>query len=523
VVSPERGSALFIKVGCAACHAEGTLDVRGKWNLFHLMDFLQDPLTVRPDGRMPDLLLQDFEAADLAAYLLEFPRTNLRDDKAPSAPAHDAELAEIGKTLFASVGCANCHDVGVASSLNAKPLADLPAGLPCTVSDYGPTPVLDLTHLKAATPEQHTLALMGGLQCQACHAREGLDPTLQLNAHRHFTGDPSLADAGRAPPGLDQFEQKLQPSWIAGIVGSREHRLRGYLNTRMPNFGPRNAAQLVAGLATPPPVARSATKLEDGRHLVGASGMRCITCHDLGSWKSMGIPGINLAHIDRRLQPSWFATYLADPAAYRLGTLMPAFWPKGVSSRPDILDGSTSQQVSAIWDYLSHPDIQPEGYPPEQGAFEIVPSDRPIVMRTFMKHTGTHALAIGFPGGLNLVYDTRTCQITELWKGTFLDGYSTWFVRFTPPVEPLGTDHVRIKKGEAGGQVFAGYQVGGQSVTLMHRDGSALVLSVEGGRLWVRAGERWVVPVGEGVTFKRIKKREHVPALQKGVLYEVNW
>jgi hypothetical protein len=32
-----------------------------------------------------------------------------------------------------------------------------------------------------------------------------------------------------------------------------------------------------------------------------------------------------------------------------------------------------------------------------------------------------------------------------------------------------------------------------------------------------------VVPVGEGVTFKRIKKREHVPALQKGVLYEVNW
>lgn len=100
----ERGRQLYHGVGCAACHppfeeasnlerrlwefedsfapateAERTdglardplalRDLRARWTLVSLADFLADPLAAHPDGRMPALGLERHEAADLAAYL----------------------------------------------------------------------------------------------------------------------------------------------------------------------------------------------------------------------------------------------------------------------------------------------------------------------------------------------------------------------------------------------------------------------------------------------------------------------
>ncbi|MEZ5303576.1 MAG: c-type cytochrome [Verrucomicrobiales bacterium] len=86
----ERGGELFHQVGCVACHAPEGKALPGspplhrlaeKYSLASLTAFLEDPLAVRPGGRMPDLQLTHWEAADLASYLL------LRDQKPETPPA----------------------------------------------------------------------------------------------------------------------------------------------------------------------------------------------------------------------------------------------------------------------------------------------------------------------------------------------------------------------------------------------------------------------------------------------------
>ncbi|MDA1013680.1 MAG: c-type cytochrome [Planctomycetota bacterium] len=78
-----RGDKLFHEIGCVACHGSrkpkaealatsvplGQPDA--KYSINSLTQFLKDPHQVRPSGRMPSLLLNDKEAADLAHYFLK--------------------------------------------------------------------------------------------------------------------------------------------------------------------------------------------------------------------------------------------------------------------------------------------------------------------------------------------------------------------------------------------------------------------------------------------------------------------
>ena len=78
-----RGEMLFHSVGCLACHDPRkdppsaplpTSVLIGtpsrKYTLPGLAQFLQDPLAVRPSGRMPHLNLSAAEARDIASFLL---------------------------------------------------------------------------------------------------------------------------------------------------------------------------------------------------------------------------------------------------------------------------------------------------------------------------------------------------------------------------------------------------------------------------------------------------------------------
>ncbi|PQO37915.1 c-type cytochrome [Blastopirellula marina] len=77
------GKALYHEVGCVACHGprEGSAanlpqlkplgKLEAKYSVPSLTTFLQDPLKVRPSGRMPSLRLSSADANKIAQYLLQ--------------------------------------------------------------------------------------------------------------------------------------------------------------------------------------------------------------------------------------------------------------------------------------------------------------------------------------------------------------------------------------------------------------------------------------------------------------------
>ena len=129
---------------------------------------------------------------------------------------------------------------------------------------------------------------------------------------------------------------------------------------------------------------------------------------------------------------------------------MPAFFPEGKSTYDKLWKGDAVKQIEAMWTYLKEADRSrpPEGMEPSE-KFILRPADRPIVHRTFMKDVGTHAIAVGFPGGINYAFDAKDCRLAMIWKGDFISAESAWADRFTPFVEPLGDAIVAMPTGPA--------------------------------------------------------------------------
>jgi hypothetical protein len=124
---------------------------------------------------------------------------------------------------------------------------------------------------------------------------------------------------------------------------------------------------------------------------------------------------------------------------------MPNFFPDGKSQHPDLLGGDPDRQIAAMWGYLKRLGDEPLPAKIEEARardFELRPEDRPIVLRTFMREAGTHAIAVGFPGAVHLAFDSQNPRLAVLWRGRFLDAQGTWFVRAAPPADPLGDSMV---------------------------------------------------------------------------------
>lgn len=485
---PAAGRKLYHTVGCVACHEpeqgfepEGESagasrtalgipsvslgNVATRHSAASLAAFLRDPLKTRPSGRMPKVPLSGAEAANLARYLVG------ETDPSPTKIKPGGLKKKIGQSAFASLGCAACHRVEVGgkaieSKLNAKPLAALSAGSTpgCLSADplekvpfYGLSArqraavAAALKHLPGAAEvsfAERSKKLMTALNCFACHKRGEIGgPEDGRKIYFHTTGQ-DLEDEGRFPPLLTGVGRKLRQDAIAKIIQG-EGAVRPYMSTRMPDFGEAHATELALMFPTldipknEKPTPRNGEENQVGRNmwgraLLGAKGLSCIACHDLNGTKSLGIRAMDLAHAQSRLRPEWFRDYLIDPAKFRPGTRMPSFWPGG---KPVLKGngGRTSRQIDSIWVYLNEVDQSrlPEGLE-KKGNFELKPTDKPIVLRTFMETAGLHAIAVGFPGGMNAAFDSKNVHWSLFWKGRFLDAESTWDDRFTPLAKPLG-------------------------------------------------------------------------------------
>ncbi|MCL4693497.1 MAG: cytochrome c [Candidatus Hydrogenedentes bacterium] len=521
------GDDLFHTVGCVACHAprhppresgdafdpfamdtvevvEPTIpsvplpDFATKSNLASLTAFLQDPLVVRPSGRMPNMKLNDEEAHAIASYLLQTEREATSSDPFHVDPAQSGRGAE----LFERLGCAACHapDESAPAGFVARPLDGTVANAGCLAN--APSSDAPWYDLDARQREAIALALaddattvddalterLAALNCYACHERDGIGG-IEAGRRPYFTAlvHADLGDEGRIPPPLTGAGAKLTPEGFhATLFG--EETVRPYMATRMPLFGDGQVGDLPARFAEAD--ATEAMPEIDvtgllhhhrnhyGRQLMGTDGLSCISCHNLRGRKSLGIPAIDLETSPRRLRPEWFKAYLLDPAAFRPGTRMPAFFPEGTSTFPDLFKGNANAQIEALWIYLRELDQTrlPEGLERDD-SFELVPTDKPILLRTFMKDVGPRAIAVGFTEGIHVAFDALTVRFALAWRGRFIDAESSWADRFSPFIEPLSEDRHRFVNpmpvaalvddaapwpdatGVAAGYAFEGYQL----------------------------------------------------------------
>lgn len=396
------------------------------------------------------------------------------DKKVEPAPVKDDDTiaidpaqVETGKALFASVGCANCHQMkGVtASTLKAPPQATLKPGGGClsgTPPKGLPRYGLSGSQQKAlaaaiATPQAAPMDIVRTMltfNCYACHARDKVGgPTEATNA-LFATTTPEMGDEGRVPPPLDGVGAKLNADYMKQLLDQGADD-RPYMHTRMPGFGTANVGHLTeafAGLDKLPAVptvafADPAAKVKSaGRHMVGAQAFGCIKCHTFAGNKAEGVQGIDMTLMPKRLKRDWFHAYCVDPQKIRPGTRMPTAWPGGQSVLPAILDGQATTQVEAIWVYLTAKDA---AIPAGMGKkfLPLIPTGEAIVYRNFIQGAGARAIGVGYPEKLNLAFDANELRLALVWKGGFIDAARHWTDRGVGFEGPLGDDVLALGPG----------------------------------------------------------------------------
>ena len=500
----EEGVRLYHTVGCVACHAPfepaGTLhqadgegfyperiqiqpprvpsvpiaDQSLKTTLEPLADFLVDPVQTRPAGRMPPMRLTDAEARSIAAYLLE----QGTDATVPETIDPDMEKAAKGQALFRELGCGYCHRLEEGEAAAAPPpqlprLEELDLEEPGGCLDPSPrkgVPDYELDRVQRVALADALAGLKGAVSrldpeaevrrhlevynCFACHRRgEQGGPETGRAAYFLPVEELDMGNEGRLPPPLTEAGRKLTPPWLRKVLEG-SGMVRPYLMVRMPDYG--TAAETLADvlIRADEDLQLPATDVSGtlhhhrnryGRRLMGADGLNCINCHGLRGHPSTGMPALDLADTLERLQPDWFKRYLLDPDSSRPGTLMPTFFEAGKGTLTEVLGGDADKQIEAILTYLKELDQTrlPVGMEPKE-FYDLVPEDRPILLRTFMEGVGTHAIAVGFPQGIHFAFDALEVRSKLLWRGRFLNAESTWSNRFSPFVQPLSEDRAKL-------------------------------------------------------------------------------
>lgn len=482
VGSPKSGRTIFLSTGCVACH--GTQPMTGlaeKYAPGELARFLLNPLAARPAGRMPEQRLGKKDVAHLTAYLAPDP---------PPAEEFvvDAERAARGRKAFMSLGCVACHDSK--AQIKPQPLVDWQNGCLSPESKAGvphyPLSEEQHTAIRVALeargqavgkedPQAAIRRIMLQRNCFACHKRGEFDgPATDIALHFTSAKD-DLGDLGRLPPPLDGVGRKFERAALESMLRGHD-TVRTYMRVKMPGFGDDLACELsklFAAVDAAPniitwPKADHGGTADWGRELIGIKGYACIICHDINGQKSLGIGAYDLAEMPKRLRPEWMRDFLMNPASFPTGARMPPFWPGGNPMNPAIGGGTTEKQIDSILRYLAEVD---ESLPPEglaaSAALVLEPKERPIIFRTFLKGAGTHAIAVGFPGGMNVAFDAHAARWSMAWRGKFIDADGTWNQRYTKMEQPLGEELVHLEEAgvlsivgrENEKPVFRGYHV----------------------------------------------------------------
>lgn len=423
---------------------------------------------------------------DVAPLVTLTPQGNPKPPAKPVDPMEDDDFAikpalvEKGRELFASIGCANCHQLhgggkaiastGEASALNklggtggclaAEPVKELPwyslnaaqrGALAAALKEPVPT--------TKPTAEEIIARTMTALNCYACHQR-GKAGGVEDGINSFFaTTQPEMGEEGRLPPPLHDAGAKLRPEYLQHIFNQRAHD-RPYMLTRMPRFGESNVPGLIEAFAAADqdkvgPVAKVTFRhaprrvKSAARKMCGGSSLGCVKCHTFAGHKAEGVQGIDMLLMPRRLQHDWFYRYLLDPQKLRPGTRMPTAWTNGATVLPDVLDGSTAQQIESIWVYLQDGGkaALPRGL--RKHSIPLIPDKEAIIYRNFIQGSGPRAIGVGYPEKANLSFDANELRLALIWQGEFIDAGRHWNDRGAGFEPPLGENVVHLPTGVA--------------------------------------------------------------------------
>jgi mono/diheme cytochrome c family protein len=410
--------------------------------------------------------LGDLVAVSAAA--LERKRPVKKEDALDGEPA----LVEKGRALFASTGCANCHQLSegkgaIASTLRAPTLTKLKSEGGCLSEATGlPRYGLSTTQRAALsasikkppppakTPVDLIARTLTTFNCYACHVRDKVGGAGEVLDKFFQTTQPEMGEEGRVPPPLDGVGAKLTPDYLRHLLDQGVHD-RPYMYTRMPGFGVANVGHLVEAFAA---VDRSEPVVSvtfsdplsrvkaQARHLSGAQALGCIKCHTFAGSKAEGVQGIDMMLMPRRLRHDWFHAYVADPQRFRPGTRMPSAFVDGKSVLPTILDGKATPQIEAIWLYLADPKARPPvGL--YSKSIPLEPANGAILYRNFIEGAGPRAIGVGYPERAHLAFDANGLRLAMLWKGAFIDAARHWTDRGAGFEGPLGDDVLHLHPG----------------------------------------------------------------------------
>jgi len=402
-------------------------------------------------------------------------------DPEPTAAAGrfsvDATLVDKGRALFASLGCASCHqlkidDAVIASTRTAPALSELKTNAGClaeSVAGRAPRYGLDATQRASLTavlaaraveesPEESLHRQLATLNCYACHKRGHWGGPEEARNPYFESKQKEMGDEGRLPPPLTGVGDKLRPEWLKQILQNGAEDRRNYVVVRMPRFGAAHVGPLAEAFVAldlkPDPLPKVEFNEPEyrvkaaGRHLVGGQALSCIKCHDFGPHASTGVRAVSLTTMHQRLRPEWVDRYLRDPQLFKPGTRMPTGWPFGMATIRDVLNANVDQQIAAVRLYLADGAraAVPVGLVREP--IELKPDGEPILYRNFIEGGGSRAVGVGYPERVNLAWDANEMRLALIWHGAFMDASRHWTGRGVGFEAPLG-DHVIALSGGA--------------------------------------------------------------------------
>ena len=392
------------------------------------------------------------------------PSSRLSISNEPIAPFEplkvDAGLADRGREHFAKLGCANCHDDLKVTATPGLAWAKLDVSRGCLSETAGEWPrfvlnaeqrgliakALPIAEKPLLDEKQQLAKALVSFNCIACHERTGLGGIAPERNPIFTSTQPALGDQGRIPPPLSHVGAKLTPEWMAEVLlhGKRQ---RDYVEAAMPQFGEANVGHLVElfgkvdqlEAVVVPKVADILESKNAGYEMIGSTGLGCIACHQFHGQKAGEVNALDIGHVTSRLQKNWFNLYMRQPSRFHPTVIMPGYWPDGKSIRPNILGGDTAQQIEALWAYLGDgaQAKKPVGLSRQSNDLRV--GETTEICRG-QSPVGYRGIGVGYPGRINLAFDSGEMALRQLWKGDFASVDSGHF-------RPRGTDSISFPPG----------------------------------------------------------------------------